>query len=332
MEFSSAISTQNQIATHILLKTVHDKRRYRHQIKRCKMAKKQKTSTDWVITFDQTQSLRSLVDVVCNILTRINIRMRYDSEKEIYQLCIDSIDPRHVCMIQARLVVEKSSNTNENIEFCIDSALFNNCLKSIPPHYSLDIKKSNTNADIVICAYESLSNSHSLEFRLNTLVDEEQVTQLTDMTYRYTVEIDLCTLRQIVKMSQTLKSDSIELSIEEPCESEKSTNHMLFAIRANGEAQLKHSFHSATIKETSSNECVIRAVTDSASSETTNCDMTLKYSASFSSQYVNLFLKSMERQVITMKLSEDKPLILFYPLGGENSHICFVLAPKTPEE
>ena len=46
---------------------------------------------------------------------------------------------------------------------------------------------------------------------------------------------------------------------------------------------------------------------------------------------LNFFLKSMERQIITMKLSQDKPLIVHYPLGADKSYICFVLAPKTAE-
>ena len=91
-------------------------------------------------------------------------------------------------------------------------------------------------------------------------------------------------------------------------------------------------------------------------------DMIEQYSDSFSTSYLNYFLKSMERQIITMKLSkvirclpppashsrpasqsrhasphivshrlllQDKPLILHYPLGADMSYICFVLAPKT---
>ena len=52
----------------------------------------------------------------------------------------------------------------------------------------------------------------------------------------------------------------------------------------------------------------------------------------FSASYLNLFLKSMERQIITMKLSQDRPLLVHYPLGADKSYICFVLAPKTAEE
>lgn len=297
-------------------------------------SKKQKTineDVEWKITFDQTQGLRTMIDVICNILTRVNLRITYDEKKDLYFLCIDSIDPQHVCMIQARLCCEKTSNIKEDIQFCVDSVILNNCLKSVPSHYSLDLYKEKTSADVVMCAYETLSNSHSLSFELNTLIDESETMQLTDMDYKYTIEIDLSTLRQIVKMSMTLRAGNIEFVVKEPTIQDK-VKHSVFTIAAKGDASITHNFYSATVQEDdTASGCVIKAATDSTSTIAQGSKLKSVYGDAFSAQYLNYFLKSMERQMITMKLSQDKPLILHYPLGAEKSYICFVLAPKTTD-
>lgn len=299
--------------------------------------KKIKSSSDveWKITFDQTQGIRTLVDVVGNILNRVNFRINYDNKKDVYFLCIDSIDPQHVCMIQARLSCEKIFNLKGTEMFCVDTNILNTLLKNVPAHYSLDLIKKTNSADIHMRTYESLSNSHETHYILSTLHDESETMQLSDMSYKYTIEIDLGTLRQIVKMSTQLRANQIEFSVKEPMENRKGVSRTTFSISSSGDATQEHRFNSATVTEpgTETETCVIRAATDATGPETVDGEkMNIKYSDSFSTQYLNYFLKSMERQIITMKLSQDKPLILHYPLGADRSYICFVLAPKTSQD
>ena len=296
-------------------------------------AKKYKVTGDekmeWKLTFDQTQGLRTLVEVVGNILTRINFRLTYDSKKDMHFLCIDSIDPQHVCMIQARLVCEKTFIESTDLDFCVDSSIFNLILKSIPSHYSLDMVKTKDSADIHLSAYETLSNSHYTSFEMPTLVDDSETMQLFDMSYKYTIEIDLGTLRQIVKMSMSLRATDLTFSVKQN-EEASDILRTTFTVGSYGDAKQEHHFHSATMTDKEISEgYVIRAATDSSTPESKSTNMKLVYRDAFSAQYLNFFLKNMERQIITMKLSPEKPLIVHYPLGADKSYICFVLAPKT---
>ena len=302
-------------------------------------SKRQKTSDEsnieWRVTFDQTQGLRTLVDVVGNILTRVNFRITHDEKRSMHFLCIDSIDPQHVCMIQSRLICEKTFNLTEDVDFCVDSTIFNLILKSIPSHYSLDLEKHSDSADIRLNAYETLSNSHCTNYILPTLVDDSETMQLSDISYKFTIEIDLGTLRQIVKMCLSLKGNSLDFLVKEPKELlANKTQRTTFSISSSGEASQMHNFHSTTISEFENKDsCIIRAATDSTAPEgSNNDDMRTVYKDSFSATYLNYFLKSMERQIITMKLSQDKPLIIHYPLGADRSYVCFVLAPKTSDD
>lgn len=298
--------------------------------------KKQKIDDiEWKITFDQTQGFRTLVDVVQNILTRVNFRITHDPKRQCYFLCIDSIDPQHVCMIQARLSCEKVFNLAGSETFCVDTATLNTLLKNVPPHYSLDLLKRSSSADVHMRTYESLSNSHETHYVLSTLVDDSESMQLSDMSYKYTIEIDLGTLRQIVKMSQQLRANRVEFSVREPADASNSVSRTTFSIASKGDASQEHRFNSATVTEAGaeSQTCIIRAATDSTGPDAVEGElMDTKYQDAFSTQYLNYFLKSMERQIITMKLSQDKPLILHYPLGADKSYICFVLAPKTADD
>lgn len=300
-----------------------------------KQGKRQKTGDDdveWQVTFDQTQGLRTLVEVVSNILTRVNFRLIFDQKRNMHFLCIDSIDPQHVCMIQARLICEKTVNITDEVDFCVDSAILNLILKSIPSHYSIDLMRNRSSADIHIKAYETLSNSHQTNFEIPTLVDDSESMKLSDMEYKYIIEIDLGTLRQIVKMTMSLRANQLELSVRKPKdESEGKVVRTTFTIGSNGDARQAHNFHSATVSEggEKGDTYVIRAATDSTAPDGGVDDSELVYSDMFSAQYLNFFLKSMERQIITMKLARDKPLIVHYPLGAEKSYICFVLAPKS---
>lgn len=298
------------------------------------MSKRMREDDDellWRVTFDQTQSLRTLVEVVGNILTRVNFRITYDAKRELHFLCIDSIDPSHVCMIQARLVCENASKSVAgDLDFCVDSSILNLILKNIPTHYSLHLEKRRDRSDIFLRAYETLSNSHSTLYELPTLVDDSESMQLNDMDYRYTVEIDLGLLRQIVKMSMSLRAQQLEFSVEEPTSATDGLTQTAFTIASTGDAKQAHHFQSATVTE-GTEARVIRAATDSTTSAAPAGPMRRVYHDSFSAQYLSYFLKSMERQVITMRFSQDKPLLVHYELGADKSYICFVLAPKTSE-
>ena len=291
----------------------------------------------WKITFDQTQSLRTLVDVVGNILNRINFRVIKDKKRDVFFLCIDSIDPTRVCMIQSRLYCEKTYNLNGGIEFCLDSSILNLILKSIDAHYSIDIIQYKGSSDIQVLAYEQLSNSHHTEFKLPTLIDESETMSLLPMQFTeddpcYVVEIDLAAMRKIVKMSISLRSQRLGFKVSKPQNaSSSSTARTTFSIVSSGDAHQTQCFHSATVAEgDEKNTYIIRAATDSTAPDEAD-NSTIIYNESFATSFLNDFMKSMDRTIITMKLSSGNPLILHYPLGAERSYICFVLAPQTEE-
>jgi len=49
----------------------------------------------------------------------------------------------------------------------------------------------------------------------------------------------------------------------------------------------------------------------------------------FSTKYLKMFLKSMDRNTIALRMSPAKPLVIQYPLDNEESYCNFILVPKS---
>jgi hypothetical protein len=83
------------------------------------------------------------------------------------------------------------------------------------------------------------------------------------------------------------------------------------------------------------NQTVI-TTTDATSDEKEEDDSRLKLvlDECFSTKYLHLFLKSMDRQTITLRMSPARPLVIIYQLdGGENVGYCnFILAPTVKQD
>lgn len=287
-------------------------------------AKRRKTrDIEWKITFDQVQCLQKLLDIISNVLTHVTMKIKVEGEAKIE---IDSIDSKKICMVQARLGATSGTGTNGFI--CVKSKPLLTCLGSCPSHYSIDITKYVDSSSIYMRSYESLSNSHIYEAEIKTIMDESEPCRLNDLTYKYNVEMDLLMLRGIVKTAHSLSSEDIRFQVLEPPPG--SFRRRLTAFRISAEGADDATPANVFVSEVDADSNIIRTE-ETVQSEIAIEDMTIVYDQKFSSQYLNYFFKSMERTTLTMKLSEDKPLVLDYPLGKDNSYITFVLAARNVE-
>ena len=107
----------------------------------------------------------------------------------------------------------------------------------------------------------------------------------------------------------------------------KNAKYIELTIFTDGGAEQEHSFY-ARNNVTSSNPVRIDDGADIDDNELHGMDV--KYKHRFSVSYMNKFLQA-ESQVISIRLSKDKPLILNYPLGVDDSYVSFVLSPRAAE-
>ena len=250
------------------------------------------------VTFETTTPLRVLVDVVSHILKRVEYKVQKTDAFE--GISIESIDPKRVCLIVAQLSCKVLKATGDP-RFCVDTKVFNHCLKSIPQHYSVDIHSSPNDCDIVMNAYESLTKSYTTRCKIPTLVnDGDESSQLQDLDYDFTIEMDLATLRTIVRQGIQLQqmgdnAQDLTFRVQEP-KGTHAHRHIILTIVSQGTAEQRHRFHSVTDTKDGAS-CVIR--TDNAESADIPDEENLKlvYEESFSATYLSEFLKSMERHM-----------------------------------
>lgn len=283
------------------------------------------------LTFTNPQGLKQLTEIVGNILTECHFQVHTGKNGGFEGIVVESIDSKMVCMITARLACRAEGKDGV---FCVKMSTLNTLLRSVQPHYCLDVTRVEGSPEVDIHAYETSSTACRSRFSMRTLAKEMHDVKLDDIDYEYTVEIDLTTLRQIVKMARDLKASVMRFTVEEPVK-EQDARHTYLKVSADGDdADMLHCFHSVTEWEEQdsgndggSGNVVIRTA-DDAEAGTSGGELAMKYSERFSTDYLSYFLKSMERHPLTMRLSSNKPLILHYPLGSNESSICFVLAPK----
>lgn len=310
--------------------------------------KRQRHASEWTLTFHQTHAFRTLIDVVANIIGRVNVKIKKgDDDDGFAGISVESIDPKRVCLIAAKLACDVTAEDLEpDMCFCVDTQTLGTCLRSASPNYSIDISKTRESDEIVLRTYETICSSYISHFRLPTLAHDDEVVKLTGIDYNYVIEFDLGTLRSIVRNCIALKGENVTLQVEEPKTEDKQYQTTRLTIRSEGNAEQVHVFTSRTarseIQETPDKEnaghepVIIKTITsdDAAGDDDVNgafVDMKSLYKETFSASYLNLFMKNMDRTCITMRLAPNKPLVLSYPLGVEQSNICFVLAAKVDD-
>lgn len=287
----------------------------------------------WTLKFHQTYALRTLIEVVGNVISRVNIKIINDDS--FTGISVESIDSKRVCLVAAKLKcdVVGLDKSSECPCFCVDTSTLGTCLRSVSPQYSIDVHKRVGSEEIVLCVYEVICNSYTSEYKIPTLAHEDDEVKLHDMEYKYQVDFDLVTLRGIVKNCLALKGENVSIIVEEST-SNDDTRHAVMTVMSEGNAEQRHVFHSLTEKKSGDDgsPLMMRATnTEAMEGVRTDEEMVTTYHETFSAAYLNSFMKNMERNSVTMRLSSKKPLLLIYPLGIEKSNICFVLAAKADE-
>lgn len=296
-------------------------------------------TTSFKIRFEQLASIKSLIDVVGNVLGRVYIQLKAcKREPGSVVLTVDTIDAQHVCIVQARLVctgaVAGDGGAGEEIAFCVDTSTLSKCLQNVSPHLSVELVGTRGVADITLRCYDPMTNVDDLSFTLHTFEDECEYTPLEDIEYEYVHEIDLAALKRIVKLAGSLKVDNLRLAMHVADDdgggsatSSTSSLRSITEISGSGEAVFSRQMTSSVTQE---GDDAIRG-DDEALTADVLARAKLQYAASFSYEYLSKFVKGMEHNNVQLKFGADKPLLVHYPLGVPDSFVRFILAPKSDD-
>ena len=266
------------------------------------------------IKIDQVGAFRQLVDQAGSVLTTLPlIAVKHEASGGVL-LTLDSIDPQHVCMVQARLVCDGFLRLDSN-EFCFDKDVFSHCLHNVPRHHTLELLRYKNSANVTMRSIDAMTQRVDLQFELSTIDDDSETMDLGEMDYDFETQTDIPTLRAMVKLSSDLGCDTVRLSM-----------YVDKAVDAS-QAMLAVSGKSTTASFTRFLTSSVEGATD-AKAQTDISKLHLGHTCEFTRKYLSSVIKNMEHQFVTLKMGNELPLLLDSNLGIEESYVRFVLSPR----
>lgn len=298
------------------------------------------------LVFECATALRTLADVMSNMLETVKIDVwRTESFSGIK---IEAIDPKQISLVVSDLSAEVTMDC-EHTAFALNTKLFHTCVRSAQPHYSISIESLRDSSSIQMVAYEALSNTSITKYTIPTLVCESERVRFRDIEYTTYIDMDTAELKNIVGMCIKLQGEALTFRVRRPKKTvaalgvgEATTTgetgeeapakrprteagHMVLTVSSSGACTHEHTFYSY-VKEVG--DACVAGKCDAIAHVPSDNELETTYSESFGARHLADFLRSIDRNTVTLKLKESKPLIIHHKFGGEKSFVCLVVAPQ----
>lgn len=285
---------------------------------------------------------KDLVELIHPVLENITFQVVDRTTKggqRFRGIVVNSMDAKKVSMIVARLKADDIfPDVFPDQEFCVSSENFSNLIKTIKKGCCLEIKQGKDSANIKIRGYNPNRCNRESHITVPTLDKDEEAPQLNMIDYKFLVDIDLQVLRNITRVAQnsSVNAQDINFKIFEGTDESGDYKITKVCVSLNGgpgSATLAETFRSKTKWNRQNADQTVITTSESMSDEKDADDdsrLKLVLDEKYSTKYLHLFLKSMDRQTITLRMSPARPLVIIYQLdGGENVGYCnFILAPS----
>ena len=284
--------------------------------------KARRESKDFHARFSQCITYKNFCEIIGNILKECYFQIVAGGENQFSGLTVESIDAPKVCMVQGRLTADVSISDGDGAKhYCVNMVNIQSCLKNVHPQHFLDIWRDTDGTDLVMHVFEPDVHTYTPTFKIKTLAKEnEYFSGIDNLVYPLTVEIETISFRNAVKTAKEHKADHVIIEVSRPKVRRSETHETaFFVLRYNGEeVSSTFPFQSSTEKRGDKWDGVVRA------SENVGVDfedlppeseLDIEYKGVFGVEYLCLFVKNMERHTLTLRLANDSPMVLQYPLG-----------------
>lgn len=299
---------------------------------------------DFCMTMHNANSFKNLVELIAPVLVECDFKVVANSK--FRGLVVKCMDESHVAMIVARLKFDEVHpyHLNTPMSFCVPMDMFSTVVKSIKPGGCLEISRLKGGTDITLRGYNQSKQSRTLECKVTmpTIQKSIECGDMARIAYNHMVDMDLQQLRSIVKIANTapINAENIGFQIEEGVvprkanqTEERKVSYVNIYVKNDKGPSISQRYRSVTSWNKQQNNSIIVIKNDT--NEDDVVDREIKFSKVFdelfATKHLQMFLKSMERANITMRMSPGRPLVIIHPLSGSEdsiSRISFILAPK----
>lgn len=273
------------------------------------------------LIFHQTNALKQMIDITGTILGRVLFRVT-NGEGNSLMLTIDTIDPHHICIVQARLSCD-GAVFEKDISFCLDTKVLNMCLKNVSAQQYIELTQAKASADVTMRTCDAMTQEEVLVFVLSTYDQDAEQMPLDDIVYDFHTEVNIPELKRMIKLGSDLKAPDIGFEVCQTAKSSEGECSSIVYISGKGDAAFRRRLPTANKTEEGGGGAITSVPSIEQESR-----LEKKYDANFTLDYLNKFVRAMEHTLLTMKLGKDSPLLIEYDLGTPKSFVRFVLAPK----
>lgn len=322
------------------------------------------TDTKVLVDFKSKTELTLLLEGITHLLSECTFHIAHGDSEEFSQtklssstlrddknrnkfsgVYIEAMDTTLSCIIIAKINAEVAIDNKANapdasdMAFCLPVSTFLTHVKSINANHGVQLYRTAKSADLYLRTYSLMSESHhSRRMTLATLNKSSPTFKVSDMNYPHTIEIELNEFRTIIKTAKAINCPNVRIRILET--KAKSTKHCsFFIIHVYGENSYdEHCFCcvSSVNEETKHDGAELRKtivirndLVDEDFSDVKRNQLDEKFNNVFAVEYLNSFLKALERHTVTLRLAQDQPLTITSSLGNTESFLAYFLAPKT---
>jgi hypothetical protein len=249
---------------------------------------------------------------------------------------LEALDLTRSCIVIAKLeahvtINEKDPPDPSDMSFCVSVGTFLTHVKSISANCCVQLYRTTSSADLHIKTF-SASGRHNRLMTIGTLNKESATFGVNNLEYPFTVQLDLAELRGIIKTATLIHCKNFRTRILESKDPTK-TRRSYFIIHLYGDNSYdEHCFLSLTDVTEGKSTLVIKNsdfLDDDEQAVVTLDDLDEKFNNIFPVEYMHSFLKALEKQTVTIRFAQDRPMTISSSLGDEQSFLTYLLAPKT---
>jgi hypothetical protein len=300
--------------------------------------KRARSSPDWIITFDDTMSLRCIVESTAAVMTRVIFKVQ--KVDGVYFLMVDGADVGFMCCVSARLQIDNVTFVNSECEtseftFCVDCKQL---LYSIEgpscSRASLQIEGHTSDATIHLVMLDPEQQNIEDRSTLSTFINGETPQSLFPLKFKMILEVDLTKLRDIIKKARKAHAEFLRIRIFTITKGVKQHSCVLFTVVGDTTHDQKFC-NEMTQHEDGS--FIVRAAVDGPFTDVLEVGDESAFDGTYPIDKIDAFVKNMHVRMLTAKVDTTMPLMLTYDLGtgesnGDSSYIRFLVAPKTDDE
>jgi len=290
--------------------------------------------------FSQIVAFKSFFENLGSVLHEVTLEVRNDPDG-FKGIVADSMDARGVALVHGKLAGQVELNVPQ-ATFCITVKDILDLFPNVHPQHFIDIYRLEGTTDITLYVYEPSIRTTTPSIQIKTLARSIETLELNEMDYSYYVEIELAAFRNALKTAKSQKATSIQLCVYEIPRSQGGEKTIFFVVKYTGERTSSSFPYESRIITTGSDKgpITIKALEggggdsgeeeDDVSMQERLEEMAPCYQGNFLAEYLYLFVKSMDRFNITLRLGHERPLIVDYPLGcSATDGLRYVLAPTS---